>query len=523
MTGGWRGGLTDDRSGEAGVGTGAVPGVETGVDSGVGTGAQTGTQTGAQTGAGMGSEAVGDSFLDPVFGGLSDQVVPDLAVPDLVTPDLVAPDLASGLASGVGISGLDTAEIAFGPSPLLEIVNSYTVIFVAAFLAALLATPLIRMIAVKLNIVDHPDRQRKLHEYPVAYLGGIAVFLGMAVAIALSYIWFDATTARFEPVPLAVVIGMVAIAATGLADDVLKLDPRLKIAGQLVAAAALAIQDIGARVAAGVLGPLAPYLDPILGTQRLAWTLPVDLPLIGSQIDLIYWAGTILIAVAVLGACNATNLIDGLDGLLSGVVAIMAVGLIAVSVLMAMIPFEGEAGQFTGARLVLGFALLGAVLGFLPHNFNPASIFLGDCGSLLLGYLCIVVILMFGEHGQTHLVFAGLIIFALPIMDTLLAIIRRMLAGVSLSAADDQHIHHQLKRMFGTVRKAVFALYGIAALFTLLGVSLAALVLLTDLRVRVVYAIAIVIFGFIAVIGVKSARREQIRRAVAKSIAPETV
>ena len=102
-----------------------------------------------------------------------------------------------------------------------------------------------------------------------------------------------------------------------------------------------------------------------------------------------------------------------------------------------------------GARIVLCMALLGAVLGFLPHNFKPASIFLGDCGSLLLGYMCVVIILMLGEHGQTHLVFAGLIVFAVPIIDTTLAIIRRKLAGTPMSAGDDQHLHHQLKRAAG--------------------------------------------------------------------------
>ncbi|MFO0873111.1 MAG: MraY family glycosyltransferase [Phycisphaerales bacterium] len=424
-------------------------------------------------------------------------------------------------AAGVGPDLLpDVAgrELSFGSTRLLELVNSYTVLFLAAFLTTLLVTPLVRRLAVALNIIDKPDRTRKLHEYPVAYLGGVAVFIGIIAALLLSYVWFDATTARYDPVPLAVIVGMIAIAATGLADDIWKLDPRWKIAGQLVAAAALAAQDIGVRVAAGVLSPVARWIDPVLGTDGLVWTLPFQMPLVGNHIDLIYWAGTALVAIAVLGACNATNLIDGLDGLLSGTVAIMATGLIAVAMLMALVPWEDGGSTFDGARMVLGFALLGAVLGFLPHNFNPAAIFLGDCGSLLLGYMCIVIILMFGEHGQTHLVFAGLIIFALPIMDTLLAIIRRLLAGVSLSAADDQHIHHQLKRLFGTVKRAVFALYAIAALFTALGVTLAALVVLTDLRVRVVYAIATVIFGFIAVVGVKSARREQIRRAVAKAI-----
>mgnify|MGYP000352284607 CR=1 FL=1 len=425
-------------------------------------------------------------------------------------------DLLEGIVSqGPGI----------GPTRLLEFVNSYVVLFLAAFLTTLLVTPLVRRVAVAANVIDKPDRARKLHEYPVAYMGGVAVFCGLVVAIGVSYVWFDSTTAHYDPVPLAVVVGMVAIAVTGLADDIWKWDPRWKIAGQLVAAAALAIQDIGVRVAAGMLAPVAAWVDPMLGSEKLAWDFAFTLPFAGIPVemtlDLVYWTGTALIAMAVLGACNATNLIDGLDGLLSGTVAIMAVGLIAVSVLMALVPFGGQSGVLDGPRLVLSFALLGAVLGFLPHNFNPASIFLGDCGSLLLGYVCIVIILMFGEHGQTHLVFAGLIIFALPVMDTVLAIIRRLLAGVSLSAGDDQHIHHQLKRSLGSVKLAVLALYAIAVLFTLLGVALAALVTLTDLQVRVVYGIATVIFGFIAVIGVKSARREQIRRAVAKALDSE--
>lgn len=404
------------------------------------------------------------------------------------------------------------------PDDALELVNSYTVIFLAAFLTALLATPLVRRLALAFNIIDRPDQIRKKHEVPVAYLGGVAILAGMLVAIAVSYVWVDETTEPMETVPWVIVLGMVIIAFTGFADDVWHWSPRLKIAGQLVAAAALAMDNIGVRVAQGVLGPMAPYLDPVLGTQKLVWSLPATLPLVGSQIDIIYWTGTALIAVAVLGACNAANLIDGLDGLLAGSAAIMAVGFIAISMLMALTVGDAGSPPLTGPRLVLSFALLGAALGFLPHNFNPAAIFLGDCGSLLIGYLCVVIILMFGEQGQTSLVFAGLIIFALPVMDTTLAIIRRLLAGVSLSQGDDQHIHHQLKRTLGTVKRAVFALYGINGAFMLVGVALAALVVLTDLRVRVLYACALALFGFIAVMGVKAARREQIRRSVDEAL-----
>jgi UDP-GlcNAc:undecaprenyl-phosphate GlcNAc-1-phosphate transferase len=406
---------------------------------------------------------------------------------------------------------------AFGGVSAMDLLNSYAHVFLGAFMVALLLTPLVRRLAEAAGVVDQPDA-RKMHAYPVPYLGGLAVFAALIVAVGISYVAVDRISFRYEAVPVAVIIGMVAIAFTGLADDIWGWDPRLKIAGQLVAAAALAVDDVGVRVAAGILQPAANWLDPVLGSQNLVFHIPTPL---GEPIsfDLIYWTGTAVIAIFVLGGCNAANLIDGLDGLLSGVVGIIAVGLLAISLFMAVTEpkgiIEGQP-ELDGARVVLCMALLGAVLGFLPHNFNPASIFLGDCGSLLLGYTCVVIILMFGELGQTHLVFAGLIIFAVPIMDTALAIVRRRLAGVSMSAADNNHIHHQLKRSLGGVKRAVFALYGITLAFALLGVTLAALVMFTQLRVRVIYCVAFVMFGFIAVIAVKAARRH-IRNQVASA------
>lgn len=395
----------------------------------------------------------------------------------------------------------------------IDMLSAYAHIFIVAFMGALLATPLARRLAEHFGVVDRPDSSRKTHAQPIAYLGGLAVLTGLVIAIGVSYAFVDDDVPiSFAPVPMAVVIGMFAIALTGLADDVWGWDPRLKIAGQLVAAAALAIENVGVNVAAGVLVPM-------FGHENLIWHLPT--PMGEITIDVVYWVGTALIAVFVLGGCNAANLIDGLDGLLSGVVAIVAIGLLAISLLMLpQTPADSlssENGVLAGARIVLCMALLGAVLGFLPHNFKPAVIFLGDCGSLLLGYMCVVLILMLGEHGQTHLVFAGLIVFSVPIIDTTLAIIRRKLAGVPMSAADDQHLHHQLKRALGGVRRAVFTLYAMSAIFAFVGVTLAALVLKTELRVRVVYAIAIVLFSFVGVIAVKAARRHQ-RAIMAKTI-----
>jgi UDP-GlcNAc:undecaprenyl-phosphate GlcNAc-1-phosphate transferase len=387
----------------------------------------------------------------------------------------------------------------------MSLLNSYAHILVAAFVVTLLATPLIRRLAVSAGVIDRPDVVRKTHSYPVAYLGGLAVFIGLVTAIAVSYITADGAPVHHKPVPLAIVVGMVAITFTGLADDLWGWDPRFKIAGQLVAAAALAVERVGVHVAEGVL-------IPFMGEPEAALLTLGSFELLNAHVY--YWTGTAIIALFVLGGCNSANLIDGLDGLLSGVVAIVAVGLLAISLLMApeVSPqaIAADAGTLAGARIVLSLALLGAAIGFLPHNFNPASIFLGDCGSLLLGYICVVIILMFGEQGQTHLVFAGLIVFSLPIIDTTLAIIRRWLAGSSMSAADDQHIHHQLKRGLGGVKAAVFALYGITLLFAAVGVTLAALVMRTELRVRVVYAVVIILFSCIGVIAVKAARRQQI-------------
>jgi UDP-GlcNAc:undecaprenyl-phosphate GlcNAc-1-phosphate transferase len=420
-------------------------------------------------------------------------------------------DLPS-VVQGAGTEAIGPAVPSFAVS-ILDVFNTYSVIFIAAFLVALLATPIARRLALAANIVDHPSEARKTHQHPTPYLGGVAVLLGLLVAVGVSYVYEAGPAGVYTPVPISIVIGMIAIALTGLADDAWGWDPRLKIAGQLIAAAALSIEEIGVRVAEGLLRPIAGAVAPWLGNDQLE--IMFSMPVLGEvSFDVVYWTGTALIAIFVLGGCNAANLIDGLDGLLSGVVGIVAVGLLSICLLMTIghdVPSAD--GALAGARFVLCFALLGAVLGFLPHNFNPASIFLGDCGSLLLGYMCVVIILMLGERGQTHLVFAGLIVFAVPIMDTTLAIIRRRVSRMPMSSADDQHIHHQLKRALGGVKRAVFALYGIGLLFAVVGVSLAASVMLGGLRIRIIYVIAVVLFSFIGVIAFKAARRKQLLAA----------
>ncbi len=414
------------------------------------------------------------------------QLIP--AAPTIVPPSLENTPLVGSFVAGAQAS--------------LELLNSYALVFIVAFVVTLIATPLVRKSAIALDIIDHPDEGRKEHKFPIAYLGGFAVFLGIIIALGASYMIIDGPAGQLAPVPVSVLVGILAITFTGLADDIWKWDARLKIAGQLVAAAALAIEDIGTRVAEGVLVPI--FGDPE--------TLLVNVAGIAiASGDVYYWTGTALIAMFVLGGCNAANLIDGLDGLLTGTSAIMATGLLVLCMLMAA---QGVAGDpfdsLAGVRIVLCLALLGGMLGFLPWNFNPAIIFLGDCGSLLIGYLFVVIILMLGEDGDTHLVLAGLIIFALPIMDTALAIVRRKLAGLPMSAPDANHIHHLLKRAFdGRVKSAVLALYAIALIFAILGVMLGLLAIDQVVRLRVVYAVVIVVFGGFGAMALKIALRSR--------------
>ena len=409
----------------------------------------------------------------------------------------------STTASGFDLEFLGSNLESANTATVTGLLNSYVPVFVVAFVVTILCTPIVRILAVKGGVIDSPDDPRKIHQFPIAYLGGMAVLIGLCAGLVYSYLAVGSLPPEYEMVPPGVVLGIFAIAFTGFMDDVWHWDPRLKIAGQLVAAAGLAISDVGVNVATGLLVPLIGPPDTELFSLFGA---PVQ------AASLYYWTGTFLIACFVIGGCNAANLIDGLDGLLTGSTAIMVVCFLVIALLMGVVQPDVMPEGFhdlVGARLVLCLALLGALLGFLPFNFNPASIFLGDCGSLLLGYMCVVIILMFGDLGQTHLVIAGLIIFALPIMDTLLAIVRRKLSGNPMSAPDDGHIHHMLLRGLGSVKKAVFTLYLITLLFGVFGVTLAFLFVYKLVQGRFVYAAFFVLFSFIAAIAIKTARRKQ--------------
>jgi len=412
-----------------------------------------------------------------------------------------------------------TATLVESSSKLMEdqsigLLQGYIGVFVVAFLSTVLITPLVRRLAIANGIVDHPDEARKQHKMPIAYLGGVAVYIGIMAGIIYSY-FADSISGLIEyheigaenltdgvfipQVPPWIALGMTIIVVVGLIDDISGISARVKLGGQLMAAAALAIGDVGVNVAAGVLKPT---LGRLLENHDLIYQIPMpmELPGIGAslELDIVYWSGTVIIAVFVLGATNASNFIDGLDGLLTGVTSIAMIGFLFIAAGMAI----ADTGSFDGPRIIVGLAILGACMGFLPHNFNPAAIFLGDTGSLLLGYCSALMILSLGDTGQTSLVFAGLIIYSIPIIDTMLAIIRRKLAGKRMSDPDADHLHHMLKRSLG-VKGAVFALYGIGVVFCVLGV------MLSKFQARFIYALVLLVAFYIGVYAIKIARRSQ--------------
>ena len=378
-----------------------------------------------------------------------------------------------------------------------QVLSPYVYVFYASFLIAFVFTPIMRSVAIYYNIVDKPDLVRKLHAQPVAYLGGVAVFLGWLAGLAMTqFITIHHLMPGLEErvkIPLQVVSAAFLIVMLGLWDDVKHLSPKMKIAGQLAAGVLLLCAGIGTNVTHAFVDNLATRMDLKLGLHMsvyaVNWTS--------------YITGGALTLALVIFCCNASNLMDGLDGLCSGVTAIIAIGFVFLAVGIAQ-----QGGQFKdlttlgefinreGVRLVVAIALLGGVLGFIPYNFNPASIFMGDTGSMFLGFFCALMILMLGEVNAKWLL-AGMVMFALPVLDTSLAFARRYVAGRPFFSADRHHFHHQLVQRGLSVKQAVLVSYLLAIFFVICGI------LIVYLRTRYAVAFYMVLFGSINVAAYK--------------------
>ncbi|PIO83908.1 undecaprenyl-phosphate alpha-N-acetylglucosaminyl 1-phosphate transferase [Loigolactobacillus backii] len=308
--------------------------------------------------------------------------------------------------------------------------NIFVKLFLTVFIAAVL-TPIVRRIAIKVGAVDDPNA-RRVNKIPIPTIGGLAIF------IAFTFSTFVLLREQFPtPILYSIFLGEAIIIITGLLDDMIELSPWQKLTGMLLAALVIY------------------YVAQI----RI---LTISLPWIG-KINLGIW-GLPLTILWILAITNAINLIDGLDGLATGVslIALLTMGLIAyffLNVDNIDVP-------------IMIFALVASLIGFLPYNFHPASIFLGDTGSLFIGFMISVLSLQGLKNATVISVVMPVLVLGVPITDTFYAIIRRLLNHRPIMEADKHHLHHRLMQMGLTHRQTVIAIYGIALIFSLIALLL---------------------------------------------------
>ena len=304
-------------------------------------------------------------------------------------------------------------------------IADYVIAFLISGITTLLVTPLISKVAYKINAVDKPDHNRKTHNGTKASLGGIAIFIGAAAG----FIYLQPE----HPQMVAIIVGAIIMLLTGIVDDIYNIRPIAKLSGQI--AAALVV------VSSGLI--IEKLTVPFVGTIYLEGI------------------GYIITILWIVGASNAINLIDGLDGLAAGV---SAIGLSSIFI-MAITDF-----RFVVAYLSI--ILIGSCVGFLFHNFHPAKIFMGDTGALFLGY-AIAVVSMLGLFKNVALFsfIIPIIVIAIPVFDTLLAILRRTINKQGIATADKKHIHYQLIKMGYSHKQAVLIIYAFSAFFGVLAIT----------------------------------------------------
>jgi len=291
-----------------------------------------------------------------------------------------------------------------------------------AFLLCLVATPLCRDLFLRFNIVDHPDTDRKFHLKPIPRIGGIPIVLSYAGALGLMLVFAPhgaKISIQHSKLLWSLLPAAAVIFTTGLLDDLIGLKPRQKLAGQFIAAA----------LAVG----LGAHLTIAHGLFASPWiSIPLSL-------------------VWLIGCSNAFNLIDGLDGLASGV------GLFAVGTTLLAAILHGNVGLAMAT-----VPLVGCLLAFLRYNFSPASIFLGDCGSLTMGFMLGCFGLIWSQHSGTFVGMAApLMALSLPLVDVTLSISRRFLRNTPIFGGDRGHIHHMVLARGFKPRDTALILYGV--------------------------------------------------------------
>ena len=322
-----------------------------------------------------------------------------------------------------------------------------SIAFLLAFVAAFVGTPYTIRLSKKVGAIDKPEK-RRINEVPMPRLGGIAVIAGFLLSSV--YLIIVMTMEKTFPLfgtdnyfhkLIGLLIGITILGIFGYIDDIKKLSPIVKLIGQVIAA--IVVVSFGIQINNIEI----PFLEKTLNINNSVYMYILS----------VGW---------IVGITNAINLIDGLDGLSSGITLISCFSLIIV--------FTMNSSPIIAIILIT--ALAGAIVGFLPYNFNPAKTFIGDVGAQFLGFALAVISILGTAKTYTLLVLiAPLIILAIPIADTLFAIVRRIIKGKSIKAIfapDTGHLHHKLMQKGYTQKQAVLILYGISACFGMFAIIL---------------------------------------------------
>jgi UDP-GlcNAc:undecaprenyl-phosphate GlcNAc-1-phosphate transferase len=351
-----------------------------------------------------------------------------------------------------------------GPNRDIRWVIQFWPVLVSSFVFALAATWLCKKIAVKFGIVDKPDDLVKTHKEPIAYLGGLGMLVGLTVGVfaGIGCLRHTEVLAPALKWLLGILAGGTIACFVGLTDDIFELTPTKKLLGQVAAALVL--------LYVGIMPGLKYVADP------LHLPIPHNLEII---------LGVVIVISFVLGATNSLNLLDGLDGLCAGVTAIITVAMLLLAIHLATWGYS-ETGD--PVRIIICLGLVGGVCGFLPFNRHPAKIFMGDAGSMLLGFTVAALMLLFAEKIPRWWL-ASIVVFGLPILDTAVALARRLINHRPLFVSDRGHIYDQMIDRGIPLKKTVAISYVLAAVYAAIGLVMS--------QIRTWYAAGVYIMVFL--------------------------
>lgn len=303
------------------------------------------------------------------------------------------------------------------------------IVMLASFALSFLLMPLFIRFAYRFNLLDQPQK-RKIHTRAVPTLGGIVIYLAFTFGLMLAFKMSYGFRQEFNPYLVSLLIGSVAILVLGMLHDTIDIQPVAKLLGQIIAALIVFIHGIRIEV----------ITNPFGGTLYLSQEV------------------SLLITVAwMVAVTNAINLIDGLDGLAGGITVISSTALLFIAFLRRDV-----------SSMFITVALIGSILGFLRYNFHPARVFMGDTGSMFLGFILGVISIQgINKMATTVALLVPITAMGIPIYDTLLAIIRRLIMGRNVMRSDRKHLHYRLLGMGIKQRKVVLFLYAVAVYFGL--------------------------------------------------------